>query len=151
MDTGMGTGTETTHTTLIKSQPAPLTAEMKQHFKSSVVSWLSIDEKIAVLQGQIKALRDKKKKEIEPEIMDFMKTYNISDLNTQNGRLKYSETNVKKGLNKKSIMENLILYYNNNEDKAEEVTNFIYDNREEKTTQKITKLKAKKMPLNMST
>ena len=48
-------------------------------------------------------------------------------------------------------MENLILYYNNNEDKAEEVTNFIYDNREEKTTQKITKLKAKKMPLNMST
>ena len=147
----MDTGTETTQTTLIKSQPAPLTAEMKQHFKSSVVSWLSIDEKIAVLQGQIKELRDKKKKEIEPEIMDFMKTYNISDLNTQNGRLKYSEKNVKKGLNKKSIMENLILYYNNNEDKAEEVTNFIYDNREEKTTQKITKLKAKKMPLNMST
>jgi hypothetical protein len=124
---------------------------MKQHFKSSVVSWLSIDEKIAVLQGQIKELRDKKKKEIEPEIMNFMKTYNISDLNTQNGRLKYSEKNVKKGLNKKSVMENLILYYNNNEDKAEEVTNFLYDNREEKTTQKITKLKAKKMPLNMST
>ena len=151
MDTGTGTGTETVPTTLIKSQPPPLTAEMKQHFKSSVVSWLSIDEKIAVLQGQIKALRDRKKKEIEPEIMDFMKTYNISDLNTQNGRLKYSEKNVKKGLNKKNIMENLILYYNNNEDKAEEVTNFLYDNREEKTTQKITKLKAKKMPLNMST
>jgi hypothetical protein len=115
------------------------------------VSWLSIDEDIAELQSKIKVLKDKKKKEVEPEIMDFMKTYNISDLNTQNGRLKYSEKNVKKGLNKKSIMENLILYYNNNEDKAEEVTNFIYDNREEKTTQKITKLKAKKMPLNMST
>ena len=137
--------------TIIKSQPPPLTDALKQHFKSSVVSWLSIDEDIAELQSKIKVLKDKKKKEVEPEIMDFMKTYNISDLNTQNGRLKYSEKNVKKGLNKKSIMENLILYYNNNEDKAEEVTNFIYDNREEKTTQKITKLKAKKMPLNMST
>ena len=137
--------------TIIKSQPPPLTDVLKQHFKSSVVSWLSIDEEIAELQSKIKVLKDKKKKEVEPEIMDFMKTYNISDLNTQNGRLKYSEKNVKKGLNKKSIMENLILYYNNNEDKAEEVTNFIYDNREEKTTQKITKLKAKKMPLNMST
>ena len=137
--------------TIIKSQPPPLTDALKQHFKSSVVSWLSIDEEIAELQSKIKVLKDKKKKEVEPEIMDFMKTYNISDLNTQNGRLKYSEKNVKKGLNKKSIMENLILYYNNNEDKAEEVTNFIYDNREEKTTQKITKLKAKKMPLNMST
>ena len=137
--------------TIIKSQPPPLTDALKQHFKSSVVSWLSIDEEIAELQSKIKVLKDKKKKEVEPEIMNFMKTYNISDLNTQNGRLKYSEKNVKKGLNKKSIMENLILYYNNNEDKAEEVTNFIYDNREEKTTQKITKLKAKKMPLNMST
>ena len=137
--------------TIIKSQPPPLTDALKQHFKSSVVSWLSIDEEIAELQSKIKVLKDKKKKEVEPEIMDFMKTYNISDLNTQNGRLKYSEKNVKKGLNKKSIMENLILYYNNNEDKAEEVTNFIYDNREEKTTQKITKLKAKKMPLNMTT
>jgi hypothetical protein len=137
--------------TIIKSQPPPLTDALKQHFKSSVVSWLSIDEEIVELQSKIKVLKDKKKKEVEPEIMDFMKTYNISDLNTQNGRLKYSEKNVKKGLNKKSIMENLILYYNNNEDKAEEVTNFIYDNREEKTTQKITKLKAKKMPLNMST
>mgnify|MGYP001378160794 FL=1 len=137
--------------TIIKSQPPPLTDVLKQHFKSSVVSWLSIDEEIAELQSKIKVLKDKKKKEVEPEIMDFMKTYNISDLNTQNGRLKYSEKNVKKGLNKKSVMENLILYYNNNEDKAEEVTNFIYDNREEKTTQKITKLKAKKMPLNMST
>ena len=137
--------------TIIKSQPPPLTDALKQHFKSSVVSWLSIDEDIAELQSKIKVLKDKKKKEVEPEIMDFMKTYNISDLNTQNGRLKYSEKNVKKGLNKKSIMENLILYYNNNEDKAEEVTNFIYDNREEKTTQKITKLKAKKMPLNMTT
>ena len=137
--------------TIIKSQPPPLTDALKQHFKSSVVSWLSIDEEIAELQSKIKVLKDKKKKEVEPEIMDFMKTYNISDLNTQNGRLKYSEKNVKKGLNKKSVMENLILYYNNNEDKAEEVTNFIYDNREEKTTQKITKLKAKKMPLNMTT
>jgi hypothetical protein len=132
------------------SSPPPLTQDIKNHFKTSVMSWLEIDVKIEEYKKKIKELRNQKTKEIEPEIMNFMKTYNISDLNTQNGRLKYSERNIKKPINKKSLMENLILYYNNNEDKAEEVTNFIYDNREEKSVQKITKLKAKKLPLNMT-
>lgn len=132
------------------SDPPPLTNEIKEHFKTSVKTWLDIDIKIEEYKNKIKALRHTKNKDIEPEIMKFMKTYNISDLNTQNGRLKYSERNIKKPINKKNLMENLILYYNNNEEKAEEVTNFIYDNREEKSVQKITKLKAKKMPLNMN-
>ena len=132
------------------STPPLLTQEIKDHFKTSVMSWLEIDVQIEEYKKKIKELRNRKNKEIEPEIMNFMKTYNISDLNTQNGRLKYSERNIKKPINKKSLMENLILYYNNNEEKAEEVTNFIYDNREEKSVHKITKLKAKKMPLNMT-
>tara|TARA_B110001469_G_C9628739_1_gene314188 strand:+ start:1093 stop:1515 length:423 start_codon:yes stop_codon:yes gene_type:complete len=132
------------------STPPPLTQDIKDHFKTSVMSWLEIDVQIEEYKKKIKELRNRKNKEIEPEIMNFMKTYNISDLNTQNGRLKYSERNIKKPINKKSLMENLILYYNNNEEKAEEVTNFIYDNREEKSVHKITKLKAKKMPLNMT-
>jgi len=130
--------------------PPPITEELKQHFKESVTEWLSIDEKIAKLRGDIKTLRLRKTKEIEPEIMKFMQTYNISDLNTQNGRLKYSEKNVKKAINRKSLMENLIMYYNNNEDEAEKVTDFIYSNREEKVTKTITKLKSKKMPMNMT-
>jgi len=135
-------------TQLVKSTPAPLTNEIKEHFKSSVQSWLSIDEKIDTLRKQIKELRDKKIKEIEPEIMEFMKTYNISDLNTQNGRLKYSEKVQKKPLTKKNVLNNLLLYYNNDEE-AEKVTDFLYDNRDEKTCNKITKLKARKMPLNL--
>ena len=132
---------------LVKTVP-PLTDEIKDHFKSSVMTWLSIDEKIADLRKQIKILRDKKNLEIEPEIMEFMKTYNISDLNTQNGRLKYSEKTQKKPLTKKNVLNNLLLYYNN-DDEAEKVTDFLYDNREEKTCNKITKLKARKMPLNL--
>ena len=49
------------------------------------------------------------------------------------------------------IYSKLSLESNNNEDEAEKVTNFVYDNREEKVQRKITKLKAKTLPLNMST
>ena len=135
---------------LIKALPPPLTDEIKGHFKSSVQTWLSIDEKIAHLREQIKILRDKKTKEIEPEIMDFMKTYNISDLNTQNGRLKYSEKTQKKALSRKNIFNNLLLYYND-DGEAGKITDFLYDNRDEKICNKITKLKARKMPLNLTT
>ena len=134
---------------LIPQQPPPLTAEIKQHFKESVLTWINIDKEIEELKKQIKVLKDKKNKDIEPEIMNFMQTYNISDLNTQGGRLKYSERSVKKGISRKSLLDNLMLYYNNNEDEAEKVTNFVYDNREEKVQRKITKLKAKTLPLNM--
>ena len=136
---------------LVQSAPPPLTDELKQHFKESVINWISIDKQIDELKKQIKVLKEKKNKEVEPEIMNFMQTYNISDLNTQGGRLKYSERNVKKPISKKSLLDNLMLYYNNNEDEAEKVTNFVYDNREEKVQRKITKLKSKTLPLNMST
>ena len=132
------------------NSPPQITAELKQHFKESVTEWLNIDLEIDEKNKEIKALKLKKTKEIEPQIMDFMKKYNISDLNTQNGRLKYSEKSVKKALSKKSLITNLMLYYNN-EDEAEKVTQFIYDNREEVVKPKITKLKARKMPLNLNT
>ena len=132
------------------SSPPQITDELKHHFKESVTEWLNIDLEIDKKNKEIKALKLKKTKEIEPQIMDFMKKYNISDLNTQNGRLKYSEKSVKKGLSKKTLVNNLLLYYNN-EDEAEKVTKFIYDNREEVVKPKITKLKAKKMPLNLNT
>ena len=87
MDTG--TGTETAPTTLIKSQPPPLTAEMKQHFKSSVVSWLSIDEKIAVLQGQAMESQARAAKvALETELLP---------MDAETDRLKVLTTNVADG------------------------------------------------------
>ena len=60
-------------------------------FKSNVKDWLSIDVEIAELQKQLKELKLKKSKELEPKITLFMVHNNISDLKTENGKLKCSE------------------------------------------------------------
>ena len=49
---------------LVQSAPPPLTDEIKQHFKESVINWISIDKQIDELKKQIKVLKDKKNKEV---------------------------------------------------------------------------------------
>ena len=57
-------------------------------FKDKVKTWLSIDEEIASYETKIKELKKLKKKTLEPQITKFMVDYNISDLNTEKGKIK---------------------------------------------------------------
>lgn len=107
-----------------------------EEFKANVNKWLSIDDDIMKLN---KALRDlkKKKKELTPKISIFMEKNEIKDCETGDGLLKHNITYVKKPLSRKLISDKLILFLRN-EKKAQDATEFIYDNRdmEKKTTLK---------------
>ena len=76
-------------------------------FKNQVKNWLQIDEEISKYQMKIKELKKAKKSILEPNITSFMVTYNIADLNTEQGKIRCNEKNTKKPLNKKNIEENL--------------------------------------------
>ena len=78
-----------------------------EDFKTQVKTWLSIDEEIALYETKIKELKKLKKKTLEPQITKFMIDYNISDLNTEKGKIRCNERNRKKPLNKTNIRENL--------------------------------------------
>jgi len=71
-----------------------------------------------------------------------MVKFNISDLNTNNGKIKCNARNTKKPLNKTNIRENLskVIQDINSIDKAMEL---IINNREIVTTYKLTKPKKK--------
>ena len=73
-----------------------------QYFKEKVKHWLMIDKQVSELENQIKDIK-KSKKEIMPEITKFMVQYNISDLNTDSGKLRCSERKTKSTLNKNYI------------------------------------------------
>ena len=62
-----------------------------EYFKGNVKEWISIDDEIAELNKKIKELKAKKNKQLEPKITLFMRQYNISDLNTDGGKLKCNE------------------------------------------------------------
>ena len=81
-----------------------ISPQQLQDFKEDVKEWLSIDDEIKQLQAKAKELRKRKTKELEPKITLFMVHNNISDLNTDNGKLKCSEKKTKSGLSSKHIV-----------------------------------------------
>lgn len=114
--------------------------EQVAEFKKNVKEWLLVDEQIKQLQKQAKELRQKKTKILEPKITLFMVHNNISDLNTESGKLKCSEKITRSGLSSKHIRDNLssILQDELVVDKAMDQ---ILNNRSVKKTYQIRKVK----------
>ena len=111
-----------------------------QYFKEKVKHWLAIDKQVSDLENQIKDIK-KVKKELMPEITQFMVKYNISDLNTDSGRLKCSERKTKSTLNKNYIRIELEKALGEQSDKIESCMENILNNREIKTTYILKKCK----------
>ena len=68
-----------------------------------------------------------------------MVKYNISDLNTENGKIKCSTRNTKKPLNKENIRTNLSKVITD-DNLIEQAMQIILDEREITTTYKLTKV-----------
>ena len=111
-----------------------------QYFKEKVKHWLAIDKQVSDLENQIKDIK-KVKKELMPEITKFMVQYNISDLNTETGKLKCSERKTKSTLSKNYIRIELEKALGENSDKIDSCMNHILNNREIKTTYVLRKVK----------
>ena len=111
-----------------------------QYFKEKVQLWLNVDKQIAELEKTLKELKKVRNKELEPEITKFMTTYNVTDLNTETGKLRCQERKTKQGINKINIRQNLTQYFTN-QDKLDEAIQTIWDQREVKVSYKLKKLK----------
>ena len=111
------------------------------NFKEKVKRWLMLDIQISEMESKLRDLKKIRNKEIEPQLTDFMVQYNITDLNTESGKLKCSARNSKKPLNKENIKNNLskVITDIGLVEKAMEQL----DNRETTTTYKLTKIKNK--------
>ena len=100
-----------------------------QYFKEKVTRWLLIDKQIADLQTQMKDLKKVRDKELQPSITEFMVNNKVSDLNTENGKLRCQERKTKKGLNKQNIRDNLSKFLDE-QGKLDEAVSQIMNERE---------------------
>ena len=127
-----------------QAPPLMMTAEIPTHelqyFKEKVKHWLAIDKQVSDLENQIKDIK-KVKKELMPEITKFMVQYNISDLNTETGKLKCSERKTKQTSNKAYLSGILQETLGDNNDKMNECLENILNNRAVKVTHVLTKCK----------
>ena len=100
----------------------------KENLQTSVKEYLSIDDQITALNKAVKERREKKKK-LSQEILGLMKQFEINNMNTSNGKLIYSVTKTKEPLTRKSLVRTLNIYFNDNSEKANELSKFVMDNR----------------------
>ena len=110
-----------------------------KEFKKDVKDWLDLNKEIAELDKKSRELK-KERKNLEPNITQFMNTYNVSELNTGSGKVKCSERTRKKGLNKHNIRDNLSTILNDDL-LIEKAMDKIIENRDVITTYKLKILK----------
>jgi len=107
-------------------------------FKNNVKDWVTLDDDINTLQKAIKE-RKKKKDELTPQIMDFMNRFKINDLNTVNGKLKFTKTLYTKPLNKQYLISKLGDFFKDF-NKGEKAASFILENRDKEEKFKLRRV-----------
>lgn len=79
-------------------------------FKNQVKSWIELDNQIRKLQALIKE-RNSHKTHLTVKILSFMSKYNIEDLNTKDGKLRFKQSRTKKNATLKDIKTRLSELY----------------------------------------
>jgi hypothetical protein len=104
--------------------------ETKEELVENIKEWLKMDNEIRKMKTEIKQ-RDIKKKQITTNLVQVMKKNEIECFDINGGSLVYKKSTHKKPINGKMLMVTLQDYYKNMPEKAEELSKFILDHREE--------------------
>jgi len=104
-------------------------AETKEDLINTIREWVKIDNEIKQLQGEIVS-RKKEKAKISNALMDIMKKNEIDCFDIKDGQIMYNKRNVKKPITKKILTDVLAKYYNGDYNKANELNEYIMENRE---------------------
>jgi hypothetical protein len=112
------------------------------NFKNNVKEWMILDDDILTLQKAIKE-RKNKKNELTPKIQEFMNSNEINDLNTNNGKLKFTKSVCTKPLNKQFLISRWGDFFKDFT-KGEKAASFILDNRDKEEKFKLKRVINKK-------
>ena len=107
-------------------------------FKDNVKEWLTLDDDIITLQKAIKE-RKNKKNDLTPKIQDYMNRFEINDLNTNNGKIKFTKSLYTKPLNKQFLISRLGDFFKDY-NKGEKAASFILDNRDKEEKFKLRRI-----------
>jgi phosphotransferase system IIB component len=110
-----------------------------EEFKNQVRLWMDIDNQIAKLQQAAKE-RKSVKKQLTDKILRFMGKYNIEDLNTKDGKLRYRVSNVKQAVSKSDIKQRLVENYGKVQN-IEELTEIIFAAQPDKSKASLRRLR----------
>lgn len=101
----------------------------KDKLAQNVKSWLQMDKEIQLLQKELKE-RKKKKNEYTNVLLTMMKSNEIDCLDISEGKIIYTQSNVKKAITKHHLEECLTKFFEKTPSiPTDEVVQFILENR----------------------
>lgn len=109
----------------------------KEELVGIIKQWVKTDNELRTLKMEVKR-RTNQKKELNDRLMAIMRNNEIDCFNVKDGSINYSKKNMKKPMSIKFIHRILGEYYKN-EEKANEVEEFILSNRDIVTQEKIVR------------
>lgn len=120
-------------TTAVQNMQIPSNDELEE-FKAQVRKWIDMDNTLKKLQNAVRERRDIKK-QLTEKITAFMARFNIEDLSTRDGKIRFKVAQVKPPMSRKTIQQRLIEMYPR-VNSAEELTTrvFTVDERVERAT-----------------
>lgn len=117
-----------------------------EEFIKALKQWVSYDDIIKDTNNKLKEVR-KKKNELGISIQNYMKKNGIEnhDINiTDGGKLRYKSTAKVVPVNREYVYRRLLEYFNGNTEKAKQLTDFIYNDREKITGSILSRTRPKK-------
>ena len=109
----------------------------KEELVNNIKAWMQIEDEMKVLQKELKERREKKKL-LTATLVDIMKTNEIDCFDMTEGKISYTRSKVKQPVSKKYLMDILGKYFEENPNvQADDVANYVMENREVKTTEGI--------------
>jgi len=110
--------------------------ETKEELIGNIKEWIKMDNEIAKLRAEIRE-RNNRKKAITDSLVTVMKKNDIDCFDINDGSLVYKKSVVKKPLNGKSIIKALHSFYEKTPEKAEEISKYLMESREEQVKETI--------------
>ena len=119
-------------------------------FKNNIRKWVELDNKAQRYKLKMDELKKEKEKyemernKLGDNVLSFMENNKLEDneIVISDGKLKYFNSKSSTSISQKFIQERLKLYFKN-EDKAKEITDFIYGGREVTLTPVLKRTKKK--------
>ena len=109
----------------------------KEKLAQNIKGWINTDKEMKRIQKELKELKSQKNIYTDA-LVEIMKSNEIDCFDINEGKIIYTQNRVKSTINKKHLMTCLEKYFENKPNiEPEDITKFILENREVKTTESI--------------
>ena len=112
--------------------------ETKEQLVKTIKEWVKMDNEIRKLKTE-QNIRKNEQKRISQDLIEVMRKNKIDEFDLNDGKIMYTKKSVKKPITKKILLNILSNFYEGDIMKANQINNYIMENREETTVETIVR------------